>query len=459
MDLPCNSRKAIRLTIWLILIGISFIILQCTDDHTTTVVRYKEIDSLFANPGQGWMTMRRTPEPGMRFPYSVVYRSFNWADAEPEQGKINWSIIDSVIQAWKPEGATVAFRVMTANPHSRSYYASPKWLFDAGCRGFEYIRGGGTFGGKTIKRIEPDYSDSLFLKYHGEFIAELGKRYDGDPNIEFIDIGSYGYWGEWHTPHWVSYNVRKQIVDFYLDSFKKTQLIFMSDGAELLQYGLENGTGMRRDGVGSTWHEQNWIGSERYANVTGMANAWKKNPIVFEWYGRYNHLISQGWSFNAAVNFMLRNHVTIINDNIGQVPQASFEQLQKLGRLAGARLVLREIEHEVGIKRNGKLTIRLNFANVGVGKLYFPYVIRLFLLNKDLQEVAVFDLNADPEDWLPGEFEILETITIPDRIAPGTYTIALALDDPAGNRRSFNLAIDAPKKDDKYLLSTINIIK
>jgi hypothetical protein len=107
---------------------------------------------------------------------------------------------------------------MTCNAHSAGYYASPKWLFDAGCKGFEYLQGGDdpTSGGKRIARIEPDYADPLYLARHGEFIAALGQHYDGRPEVEFLDIGSYGIWGEWHTPHPASVAVRKQIVDLYL---------------------------------------------------------------------------------------------------------------------------------------------------------------------------------------------------------------------------------------------------
>jgi hypothetical protein len=51
-------------------------------------------------------------------------------------------LIDDVIAAWKPRGAAVAMRVMTCNAHSSGYYTSPKWLFDAGCKSFDYVRGG-----------------------------------------------------------------------------------------------------------------------------------------------------------------------------------------------------------------------------------------------------------------------------------------------------------------------------
>jgi hypothetical protein len=82
----------------------------------------------------------------------------------------------------------------------------------------------------------------------------------------------------------------------------------MSDDVEVMGYALAHGVGIRRDGVGSPWHEQNWIGSPRYASVQGMADAWKKAPVVFEWYGDYDYLKSQGWSFDAAVNRPRRTH-------------------------------------------------------------------------------------------------------------------------------------------------------
>ena len=52
------------------------------------------------------------------------------------------------------EGNVIGTGVMTCSAHSAGYYTSPKWLFDAGCKGFEYLRGGDdpTSGGKRIPR-------------------------------------------------------------------------------------------------------------------------------------------------------------------------------------------------------------------------------------------------------------------------------------------------------------------
>ncbi|MBI4327599.1 MAG: hypothetical protein HY674_20400 [Chloroflexi bacterium] len=34
---------------------------------------------------------------------------------------------------------------------------------------------------------------------HFYFLAAMARRYDGNPNVAFIDVGSFGMWGEGHT--------------------------------------------------------------------------------------------------------------------------------------------------------------------------------------------------------------------------------------------------------------------
>ena len=419
--------------------------------------QFREVDTLFANPGQGWMSQQRRPRGETRFPCSVVYIRFNWAEAEPEEGKYNWNLIDDVIAAWKPQGAAVSLRVMTCNAHSVGYYTSPKWLFDAGCKSREYLRGGDdpTSGGKRIPRIEPDYSDPIYLEKHGAFLRAMGKRYDGSPDVEFLDIGSYGIWGEWHTENPAPVAVRKRIVDLYLQSFRKTPLVFMSDDAEVLKYALAHGTGFRRDGVGSPWHEKNWIGSKKYADVDTMADTWKRAPIVFEWFGNYDYLQSRQWSFEAAVNFMLNNHVTLINDNFGRVPPEAMPQLEKLARLAGARFALRELIYDSTVKRGASMKLQMIWANTGVGKLHRSYALELYLLNSKGESIITCRSKADPRTWLPGVYSVNESMQIPATLGVGEYSLAVALVNTTSQGRPFRLAIDAPESNGRYNLSKV----
>lgn len=446
---------------WAALALLTSLISQVVGNSETNLVRreFREVDTLFANPGQGWMSQARRPPEHPRFPYSVAYLRFNWADVEPEEGRYNWAFIDDVIAAWKPRGATVALRVMTCNAHSAGYYTSPKWLFDAGCKGHEYLRGGDdpTSGGRRVPRIEPDYADPIYLARHGAFLKALGERYDGHPAIEFLDIGSYGIWGEWHTPNPAPVEVRKQIVDLYLTAFRRTPLVFMSDDAEVLPYALSRGTGFRRDGVGSPWHEQNWIGSKKYAGVPDMGEVWKRALVVFEWFGDYDYLRSRGWSFDAAVEFMLRNHVTLINDNIGRVPPEAMPQLERLARLAGARFALRAIEHPAVVCPGTALSLHLTWANVGVGRLHRPYRLSAALANDQGERIVEQECPGDPRDWLPGTHEVNATLPLPAGLSTGTYTVQISLRDPTRRGPSWKLAMEAPEQDGWYAVSRVTV--
>jgi hypothetical protein len=400
----------------------------------------------------------RMPRSDARFPSSIGYIRLNWEDIEPEEGRYDWSHFDVPIAAWREQSGRIAIRIMTTNAHSRGYYCSPKWLFDAGCRSFEYLRGGDdpTSGGARIPRIEPDYSDPIYLTRHASFIAALGKRYDGHPGLEFLDIGSYGIWGEWHTKNPAPLEVRKKIVDMYLAAFRRTPLVSMSDDAEILDYALGRGTGFRRDGVGSPWHEQNWIGSEKYRNVAGFDGAWKKSPVVFEWYGNYEYFLRRNWPFDRAVEFMLNNHVTIINDNIGQVPPGEMPKLMKLARLSGYRFVLRSITHPPNARRGGPVTVAMQWSNVGVGRLYREFPMELYLLDPGGAIAHRRRTPVDARQWLPGDHSCDVQMLLPDTLKPGVYTLGLALVDGEG-RPAIRLAIDAVENGRIHHLSKIAV--
>ena len=436
-------------------------------------LHFGEVNTLFANPVQGWVLTHFKPVDHCLFPFSTVNIRFNWGDVEPEEGKYNWKYIDDIIAACKPNDATVVLSVMPANTLTKECYCSPKWLFDCGCKGVEYTLGkveaNQHKNTPDIPRIEPVYDDPIFLAKHGAFIAALGKRYDGDLNVEFVDIGSYQMWGEWAVhKEWnerpVSAAVRKQIVDMYLNAFHKTQLIFLSDGgkgdgAEVMNYALAHGAGFRRNGIGSPWDARIWFDSphSQYAGVTGLADAWKRAPVVFEWYGSLDYQKSMGWSFDAAVKFMLRNHVTMIDDNVGKVPPEDLPQLENLIRLAGYRFVLREAGCEKSVNRGAALHVKMEWANAGVGKLYRPFKLQMSLHNAAGQVCAITDTAANPCEWLPGEHEVAATISIPDNLPPGEYTLATAIIDPTGHKRPLNLAMDAPARQGWYLLGQVKL--
>jgi hypothetical protein len=399
------------------------------------------------------------PKTVSRFPASVSYMRFDWGDLEPKRATYRWEIIDSLIAAYKAKGITFAFRVMATDPQARSKAASPQWLFDLGCRSFEYASGGsGTFqGGDSIKRIEPDYADPIFLSEHETFISELGKRYNGDPNIEFVDIGSYGIWGEWHTSHPADMKTRKRIVDMYINAFKKTRLVMMGADPEALAYAVSRGTGIRRDGVGSLWDIKAWSDTNKYPRSL-VDEVWKKAPVVFEWYGYYSYLSHcDHCSFDAGFQFLLDNHVTYINDNIGHVPDSIFSRLRVLGEKSGYRFLLNEISNDDDIRLGDKLSVRMSWSNVGVAPLYQEHYLSLSLIDVNGKIVLSQQLRHSIKQWLPGNYRIDERLLIPATLPPGKYAIGVAMVNAKTHQADIRFPLNALEKNGIYSVSSVTI--
>src|SRR5439155_17767898 len=62
---------------------------------------------------------------------------------------------------------------------------------------------------------QPDFSDPLYLKYWGKLVAEAGKRYDGNPYLDSVDISSVGYWGEGWSPYMPAFPYQKALIDIW----------------------------------------------------------------------------------------------------------------------------------------------------------------------------------------------------------------------------------------------------
>ena len=125
---------------------------------------------------------------------TVVYLRLAWAYLEPEEGHFNWSVVDTPAQRWIAKGKKVALRFTTSE--TGQMYATPEWVRKAGAQGtFTKNRQVVTEGGVW----EPNFDDPVFLEKLERFMAAAGRRYDGNPNIAFVDVGTLGVWGEGHS--------------------------------------------------------------------------------------------------------------------------------------------------------------------------------------------------------------------------------------------------------------------
>jgi len=439
------------------------ILVMCTNGGTTDPVlsekivkkTFTEADGIVPNPGQGFLS-------STRFSSTITYLRLQWEQLEPQPGVYDWTVIDNAIKNLDVKsGGSIGLRIMCCSAHSPGYYCSPKWLFDEGCKGTEYTIkvANSSEGGAKIPRIDPIYDDPIFLQRHAEFLKALGEKYRDVPQINIVDIGSYGNWGEWHADYSpsVSVDIKKKFVDMYVAAFPNKKMVFMTDDDKTLPYALTFGIGLRRDGVGSPTLEQQWAGSARYQAAIGMADQWKKAPVVFEWWTNYNDMLTKGWSFESSVNFMINNHVSIINDNIGTVPDDKLPLLVNLAKIAGARIVLNSVSNTNLVRKDSTFSIDLDITNKGVAKIYDKYVLRFFLYDSTGKIQFTTDGLSSPNNWFPGNFKLTESFKIPSTLAAGTYKIGIGITDPTGLLPMFKLAITLIPRDLSYLVSEVKI--
>ena len=449
---------------------------------------YRESNEVVANPGQGWTSVGSWyARYENLLAVGAIYNRYDWADLEPEDGRYDWTKLEKDLEAGRKYGIPACFRVMCANSGA-SKPVTPTWVWKKGarCRTWEAV----CYTGAIVTNTSPVFEDEVFQRLHRRFLTAFAAKYDGDPRLCGLDLGSYGNWGEWHCgklppqvpselepqfreearhvrigspagkelylrihasrkwtkPDRLDREGMKPYVDMYLDNFRKTDIVFMTDGAEVLDYAIGDEpvprVGLRRDGIGLEGHFKRWIGSPTYAHVTRMADVWKSKPIWFEGTRDCRTLISWGKGlFEYGFEFMLTNHVSLVNCFPFSPEQVADDLkyrplVDRINLFAGARLVPQSVAFE---RRGDALALQLKGVNRGVAKIYLDYVATLEARDASDRVLHAVDLKTDVRSWLPGPFVLHEKVDWPMSV-PDDARIVLRLRNRANVLRDFRFA-------------------
>jgi hypothetical protein len=161
----------------------------------------------------------------------VLYIRCDWRDVQSRPGRLNLSPVWKLsFDAAKSYGKRVAFRVMLSNPAFQpGELAMPDFL--NGKVPVVGIGWAGDLGGNVAYR-EPVYHDPAFLRAFRELNELLSAEFDGHPQVEFVDLMMYGFWGEGHTSdlrgpfpdYQTAERTTMQMTALQLSAWKKTPL-------------------------------------------------------------------------------------------------------------------------------------------------------------------------------------------------------------------------------------------
>jgi hypothetical protein len=449
------------------------------------IVTPEETDEILANPGMGWETFHRTSTHDKNLPSwipsTVGYVRWGWGELEPQPGKLNTEFLDKAIKETHNSGQKLAFRVMCCSTtKGRPYH--PKWLKDIGGR--ELIADHGGIEPLPI----PDMDDPIVLKAHLDFIKRLGERYDGHPDIDHLDLGSIGWWGEWHLSGSKKCKLptlenRMKVVDAYLAAFKKTPLIMLLNGQECTTYATQHGTGWRCDSLGDLgsfnpkWnHMHNAYPS--WIRKTKVQDVWKTAPIAYEPPQEVREFVDKGWPLRWIFNYGLACHGSYFNGKSGRLPDDDQfrHELERFLRRLGYRLVLKELQHPAPAKPGEKLGLAMKWQNIGSAPCYKPYHVA-YRISGESSYSKVFVGSVAVNHWLPGSIELFteeffkepkdlppgeivsvsDSIAVPMDIPAGKYTLSVAIVDES-SAPVVRLAIKGRTADGWYPISKVQIV-
>jgi hypothetical protein len=436
-------------------------------DGPLVTVNLEPINDLLANPGIGWQD---TDLFHPRFPQMVSYARPEWQTLNPAEGVYDWSALERLRSA----ATTFSFGVKTASsPPWGSGQAVPQWVVDKGA-----VMVNSREDAETA--YEPIYHNCIFLEEHARFIEALRQRYDGDPDVEFIDIRSYGFYGEWHTPQYnedvnsLDYNARIRIAEMYIGGsgtrpcsmpdgsiqnvsysytgFQRTQLVmpYTPWFQQTLLWVFDNrrrDIGIRHDALGSPGHQDAYR-----AQIGGLVQQiWPYEPIVFEF-------SSNAWSdayLISARQFILEMHGSIVHDNLSG--QGSDALIRDLLTVTGYRLLPRTVTYSASVKPGEGLALAVLWQNAGSAPPYTAYPVMAYLTDSTGGTVAAqWQLAVDTRTWLPGDHNYSETVSVPAEVAPGLYTLRLAVIDPH-TQIPLNLAVAGRDAYGRYPVGTVEV--
>ena len=467
-----------------------------------------DADTVLINPHKGWYqhylddrdngylgTLSELQQfPGM----NQIYIRLAWSFLEPVEGQYDWHLIDDAIAEFVPAGFNVAFRVTCREtgrehntPAGQLGFAVPTWLNDLGAQG-TYICNWGSAGpgvpaGPTCDGTltwEPDYGDPIFLEKLENFHRAFAARYANEPWVQYIEIGSYGDWGEGHTTYSGSGRVWPvSVIKEHIDIHKRcypNKLIVANDELlwrpndtagqqEIRQYVKDQGLTWRDDSI-LIFYNPVVQRPELFDDV------YLTRPTILECQ-HYSQSLTQGYwqgpdgSIRGASYFIEGikglhasyigfhgNNVTWLADNPNLTKQ--------LANLCGYWYFPASISLPDSVHSGGTLTATIVWENHGVAPAYNEFTPYLKFVAQDQPAHSRHCVDSGPirlngsnnRSWLPDQ-QTTESYSVHlGALSAGTYNVQLALIEEAANRHiALGLVASSQTADKYYTVGAITI--
>jgi hypothetical protein len=416
-----------------------------------TRVRPKELTSFLLNPHKGFCTFQRFNGdplyPGPQWseagptefpervcevaegylPTTVAYCRWFWETVEPEEGRLDFTVVERALETARQRGQTLHVRLMPTGAQNQVH--APAWFLEK-------------YPTSVSERFErpyrvPVYDSPQFLELWGRVITEFGSRFDRDPTLDCVDMSFVGAWGEGNGE--CSNEAADRMSRVYADAHPLTPRVAMI-GTYKMTAGLRTGSGWRCDSCDdlglwadrtrpwSQWWNHLYDAYPQAVVECGAQNAWQTAPVVFE----TGDVLSRDYQLGFDIDFVIRQnlkyHGSVFSPKSTRLPEPWIEKLQRFANDLGYRYVLRQLTFTPWVDREAPLfQYRCWIENVGVAPIYYPYSFALKFTQGNRSHLHLSP--ADVTKWLPGDVFLREEVELPGHFVPGMIALHAGLVD------------------------------
>ncbi|WP_052410238.1 DUF4832 domain-containing protein [Paenibacillus durus] len=430
-------------------------------------VRYPvETGTVLYNPFTGFTADARDPESVLQ-PVTLVHANLTWRELEPEPGKYNFDGIEETFhfQYWREQGVRFVLRVVLDYPREDRHLDIPDWLYkETGEKGTWYDLPYG-------KGFSPDYSSPLLTASHRRLIAALAQRYNNDPAVAFIQLGSVGHWGEWHTmnsgPGRIPFpprSITDKYIEPYVQFFSSKPLLMRRPTKAAAHYGM----GLYNDAFGQhdatideflNWYTNgytSWLTKDR---EPAMRDFWVKSPSGGEFSGDPRVFFADG-NLEETIRQARLTHVSWLGPSApwDEEPGGQLQaNIDRFLRTIGYRFVIQKAVYEEKRKPGETLHVKLIVANRGTAPFYFKWPLEISLADEERNVKASVRSSTDIRTWVPGASTAVVHLKLPGGLPGGRYTVLAAILDPASGLPGVDFAISGRRPDGRFPLGIVTI--
>lgn len=431
----------------------------------TEIVFEADTESLLRNPCMGWGLYDDACNEvadaneywAQQDTYARKYASFlyvrwRWSDMEPEEGKYAWVYDENykkLIQGARDRDLKLAFRIYN-NGMDNLRPGTPQFVKDAGAKGCV-----------VGEHWTPYLDDPVFREKLGNFIKAFAEEYDDPDVVDFVDAVNVGYWGECHHLNLENSTTERRaevlrwFTSTYGSNFKRVPLIM--PGMSEFTYDLEkeiaieeNGYGFRRDGIGSHWFSAPekevfrslfgsvlLIGETCYWGGDETDNLWFDDPQY--------HFTNWRQIYETTYQEAIDYHFNTLDLRTPVETKRWITKNDDLVRAfiqnGGYRLYPTVISFPEEIVKGRSLEIGHQWRNLATGYLpnnnkrwNYKYKVAFALLDDQGDVCQLFlDEQSDPSKFIKGSDVDYKMEINADDVAPGHYTLVVAIVDTSKN--------------------------